>query len=219
MTNASGPDERTFDSHADRTVVGSEGIDSDEFVRAYDATPPWDIGRPQSEFRALVSAGAVKGSVLDVGCGTGENALFYAEQGHPVLGIDTAPKAIEAAREKALARESQAVFELGDALQLDRFGRVFDTVTDCGLFHILSDANRPRYVSSLRSVLPKGGRLFLMTFSEKTPGGRGPRRVTQEEIRVAFAEGWVVREIVEARFENTVPNWEVFAWRSWIDRV
>jgi hypothetical protein len=58
---------------------------------AYRCTPPWDIGRPQKEVAGLVRRGEISGSVLDIGCGTGEHALFFAEEGHEVCGIDSAP--------------------------------------------------------------------------------------------------------------------------------
>ena len=66
----------------------------DFFNSAYRGTPPWDIGHPQKEFVGLVRRGEITGSVLDIGCGTGEHALFFAEEGHEVWGIDSAPLAI-----------------------------------------------------------------------------------------------------------------------------
>jgi cyclopropane fatty-acyl-phospholipid synthase-like methyltransferase len=62
----------------------------DFFNQAYRGSPPWDIGRPQKEFVELVMRGEITGSVLDIGCGTGEHALFFASEGHEVWGIDTA---------------------------------------------------------------------------------------------------------------------------------
>jgi len=75
-------------------------IGMDIFDTVYRDRPPWDIGRPRRAFADL-AAGEVTGSVLDVGCGTGEHALFFAEEGHEVLGIDTASLAIRKAEEKA----------------------------------------------------------------------------------------------------------------------
>ena len=68
------------------------------FESAYEGTPPWDIGRPQPEFVRLEAGGEIRGSVLDVGCGTGENALHMAAKGHDVWGIDGAPTAISTIR-------------------------------------------------------------------------------------------------------------------------
>ena len=73
----------------------------DFFDAAYRGTPPWDIGRPQKEFVELVRRGEITGSVLDIGCGSGEHALFFAQEGYDVWGIDSTPLAIQKAREKA----------------------------------------------------------------------------------------------------------------------
>ena len=63
-------------------VPGEHGSRNETgFDDAYDGTPPWDIGRPQREVVRLAEAGEITGDVLDVGCGTGENSLWLAEQG------------------------------------------------------------------------------------------------------------------------------------------
>ncbi len=64
--------------------------DPDEpgFNHAYGGTPPWDISRPQAECVRLEESGEIRGSVLDVGCGTGEHVLYLARRGHEAWGID-----------------------------------------------------------------------------------------------------------------------------------
>ena len=76
----------------------------DFFEEAYHGIPPWDIGRAQREFVRLEESGEISGAVLDVGCGTGENALFLAARGHDVWGVDSAPSAIAIARRRATSR-------------------------------------------------------------------------------------------------------------------
>ena len=141
--------------------------------------------------------------MLDCGCGTGEHALLLAERGMEVLGVDVAPTAIARARAKAVERKLTAGFAVADATALDRLGRTFATVIDCGLFHVFDDTDRPRYAASLASVLDPGGVLHVLCFSEHTPGDRGPRRVTQAELRATFADGWEVSRIEPARIEVT----------------
>jgi len=171
------------------------------FNEAYRGSPPWDIGRPQAEFVRVANVGGIRGRVLDVGCGTGENAIFFAGLGHEAWGLDAAPLAIEKARTKAVERGARVKFVLGDALHLEELGRRFDTITDCGLFHVFNDEDRRRYVEGLATVLKPGGRLFLLCFSDEEPGTQGPRRVLRKEIEVAFAEGWKVESIEPSRFE------------------
>jgi len=169
------------------------------FESMYTKKPPWDIDKSQPAFIEVVDQ--VKGSVLDAGCGTGENALFFASRGHKVTGIDFLEGPIQQARRKAAERGLRATFLVLDALALKNIPEVFDTAIDSGLFHVFSDEDRRRYVEGLASVLKPGGRLLLLCFSDEEPGIQGPRRVTQHEIREAFADGWDVEEIRPARFE------------------
>src|SRR5689334_2538455 len=117
-------------------------MESSAFEQMYASTPPWEIGRPQQDFVRLAQEGAIIGSVLDVGCGTGENALYLAGLGHEVWGIDYVRVAIERAQQKARERKPNARFQEGNALELERLGRMFDTVIDCGLFHTFDDEQR-----------------------------------------------------------------------------
>jgi SAM-dependent methyltransferase len=171
------------------------------FEKAYDGQAPWDIGEPQPEIVRLTDEGAIRSVVLDVGCGTGENALFLAARGYDVWGIDYIPKAIERARDKAIKRGLGVHFQVGDALKLDVLGRTFDTVIDCGLFHTFSDEERALFVRGLARTVRPGGVAYLLCFSDQEPPGEGPRRVTQEEIRAAFREWWDVESIQETRFK------------------
>jgi SAM-dependent methyltransferase len=169
------------------------------FESMYAGKAPWDIGRPQPVFVEV--ADRVAGDVLDAGCGTGENALFFARRGRPVLGIDYLGGPIEAAQRKAADRGLDAEFITMDALTLGSLDRKFDSVIDSGLFHVFTDADRVRYVAGLAHVTRPGGGLFLLCFSDEEPGNQGPRRVSRGELREAFAAGWGVEEVRPARFE------------------
>src|SRR5947208_10109492 len=186
----------------------------EEFEAMYATTPPWDIGRPQPAFLELAEAGALRGRVLDVGCGTGEHALMAAALGLPATGIDAAPTAIEIAERKAGERGLTARFLVWDALELGSLGEPFDTVLDCGLFHVFDDEDRRRYVDSLRSAIPSGGRYFMLCFSDRQPGDWGPRRVREGEILESFADGWRIDAIEPATMDITIDPNGVRAWRA-----
>jgi cyclopropane fatty-acyl-phospholipid synthase-like methyltransferase len=191
----------------------------DFFDSAYRGKPPWEIGRPQMEFARLVRDGEVTGSVLDIGCGTGENALFFAGEGLEVWGIDATPRAVRKAEEKAMERGLQVQFLVMNALELRGLNRKFDTVTDSGFFHTLADEDRPVYVDNLAAILPTAGRYFMLCFSDLEPGGYGPRRITQSEIRDSFREGWVIRYIRPAVFESNTRAGGSCAWLSSISKT
>ena len=103
------------------------------FDDMYAGVPPWDIGRAQPEVVGIAETGGFAGAVIDVGCGTGENALELSARRFQVLGIDAAPRAIETARAKAIERGLPAEFLVADALWLGSLGRRFQTALDCGV--------------------------------------------------------------------------------------
>jgi len=169
------------------------------FENLYAGQPRWEIGRPQKAI--LGTADRITGSVLDAGCGTGENALFFANRGQKVTGIDFLPEPISIAKQKATERGLAATFLVMDALGLRDLPEVFDTAIDSGLFHVFSDEDRRRYVDGLKSVLKPGGRLFLLCFSDAEPGNQGPRRVSRQEIEETFADGWVIEAMERSEYE------------------
>lgn len=173
--------------------------DRNSFENLYAGQPRWEIGRPQQAILAV--ADQITGSILDSGCGTGEAALFFANQGRKVTGIDFLSEPIRRAKQKSIERGLTASFLVMDALALKELPEVFDNVLDSGLFHVFGNEDRRRYVEGLRSVLKPGGRLFLLCFSDAEPGVQGPRRVSRKEIEDTFAADWVVESVEPTRFE------------------
>jgi 2-polyprenyl-3-methyl-5-hydroxy-6-metoxy-1,4-benzoquinol methylase len=109
----------------------------------HDGPAPWDVGEPQPAIVRVAADGGFAGAVLDAGCGTGDNALHVASLGLSVVGVDVAETALAIAREKADERGLEVEFAAVDALELERLGRRFDTVLDCGLFHTFDADERP----------------------------------------------------------------------------
>src|SRR5215469_17553049 len=116
-------------------------------------------------------------------------------RGHAVTGFDFLEEPIAAARRKAVERSLIVKFLVKDALKLHEWTERFDNVIDSGLFHVFSDTDRIRYVRGLENILNPGARLFLLCFSDATPGMEGPRRVSQSELRHAFADGWEIESL------------------------
>lgn len=179
-----------------------------------DGPAPWDVGEPQPAILRLASEGAFAGAVLDAGCGTGENALHVASLGLRVLGVDVAATALSLAREKAARRGIDADFVLADALHLERLGRVFETVLDCGLFHSFDSDERRDYVASLASVTSPGAAVYVLCFRDVGPDASGPHPVSHEELRAAFTRSgdWSVASVrpdwIRARFAaQGAPAW------------
>jgi SAM-dependent methyltransferase len=189
-----------------------------DFEAMYESTPPWDIGRPQPVFDSLARAGELNGRVLDVGCGTGEHALLAASLGHEAVGIDAAPKAIELAKKKAAERQLRARFVVWDALDLPSLDEQFDTVLDCGLFHVFDDDERIRFVRSLSAVVASAGHYYLLCFSDRQPGDWGPRRITEREIRESFSQNWQIESIEPVVLDITIDPNGAQAWLAKMTR-
>ncbi len=180
---------------------------------------PWDIGRPQPAFVRLAEQGLLSGRVLDSGCGTGEQALLAADHGADATGVDVSGRAIQRAVQKAAERGLRARFEVADALHLGDLGLTFDTIIDCGVFHVFDDANRARYVTSLASVLRPGGYCYLICFSDRQLGNFGPRRVSQDELRAAFRHGWTIASIEAAAFELNQAALGIVSAQAWLAAI
>ncbi len=189
------------------------------FQAMYEGSPPWETGRPQPEIVRLAHEGRIRGRVLDVGCGTGENTIHLASLGYDVLGLDAIAKAVEQARAKAAARRVAARFEVFDALALEGLGETFDTVIDSGLFHVFSNEQRPRFVAGLAAVTRPGGVYHMLCFSEHETREGGPRRINQGVIRDSFADGWRIETISESYFEAPVFPPRARAWLASITRL
>lgn len=179
----------------------------------------WEIGRPQRHFVELVEAGFFQGSVLDVGCGSGDNALRLAEAGFATTGVDAAPSGVALARRKAEERGLDVRFVVGDVLALQTLGQTFDRVLDAGLFHCFSEQDRPALAASLHAALRPGGRYAMLCFSDEQPGTSGPLRITEDVIRRTFAEGWRIDDLTRTRLDVAFDEDGAHAWRALLTRL
>lgn len=157
---------------------------------------PWDIPFPQPEVVALEEAGEIVGRVLDVGCGLGENALFLAERGYEVVGIDASISAVERCQSKARARGLRVDFQVGDVTNLDGIVGHFGAVIDSGLLHCLPRALRRQYLAALHRVCERGARMHLLCFSDAMPEDLPiPDSLSESDVRDLFNDGWEISRL------------------------
>jgi len=180
------------------------------FNRAYEATPSWAIGRPQPVVIRLADAGLAEGDLLDVGCGTGENALELARRGLSVTGIDVAALAVRRAREQAAQQRLVAEFVVMDALRLADLDRTFDTILDVGLYHVLQPAERTAYAASLRGAA-RPGVAAARVLERPQPVRIGPARVSRGEIH-SRSPGWRVESIEPETLDYATRDGHRRAW-------
>jgi SAM-dependent methyltransferase len=142
--------------------------------------PPWDTGVSPPELVDFIERHPA-GKALDLGCGTGTNALTLARSGWEVVGIDFARRAIHAARRKAQQASLKIHFQVGDAAHPDVEGS-FDLVLDIGCFHSLSPKDQVDYAQNLERLLSPNGSYLIYAFFRK-PEESGPG-LLEEDIEV-----------------------------------
>ena len=181
----------------------AESNPSNDWDASYSgAAPPWDIGRPQPAVVQLAEAGAFVGTFLDAGCGTGEHSILAFRATVPNhSGSMFLRGQFEIAQRKATENKVELTFQVHDARHLDTLGYSFDTILDCGLFHVFDELDRSEYVVALHGVLRPGGHLYLMCFSDSQPGDWGPRRIAEDELRAAFGSGWRFDSVARNHFD------------------
>ena len=167
------------------------------------STAAWVIGEPQPAIVEVERAGMIRGTVLDVGCGTGEHTILLTRLGYDVLGVDYAPIAVDQARDNAADKGVDAHFEVADAMNLGD-EPAYDTIVDSALFHIFDDADRPRYVRSLHAACRPGGLVHVLALSD-AGRGFGPQ-VGEATIREAFGDGWSLEALDGTTYRGVVQE-------------
>jgi len=133
-----------------------------------------------------------KGRVLEIGCGTGTNALWLASQGFEVLALDLAPLAVERARAKAAAAPRDAAescsFEVHDFLNGEPPPGSFQLVFDRGCFHVFDDSkDQLTFAARVGKLLANGGHWLSLLGSTEGPAREmGPPRRSAREILQAI---------------------------------
>ncbi|MFL6121380.1 class I SAM-dependent methyltransferase [Actinophytocola sp.] len=157
---------------------------------------PWDIGAPQPVVVRLADEGEFRGAVLDAGCGLGNNAIFLAQRGFQVTGVDGAEAALQKARERAASHGVDVEFVRADVTTFEGVAPRFDTVLDSALYHCLTGEQRTAYAAALHRVTRPGARLHLLCFADAGNDGLDlPMTVSQDDLRTHLSDRWLIRDI------------------------
>jgi SAM-dependent methyltransferase len=165
-------------------------IDSLFYRLAYRVEQPrWDSTQPRPELVELIR-GRPPGRALDLGCGTGANAIYLASQGWETTGIDFAPAAITTSRSRAAAARSTARFVVCDVTRLreaDISGDA-DLVIDIGCYHAIPAGLRDSYVTEVAAVTRPGADLYIAGIGHPPATWRllGAHGISTDDLRRRF---------------------------------
>lgn len=152
---------------------------------------PWERDEVPAQVREVGAERADPRRALDIGCGTGRDAVHLAQRGWIVTGVDAVPRALDAARKRAAAAGVKVKWVQGDVTRLEELGLDggYHLVLDRGCFHGLPDDAREACARGVNALAAAGATLLMFAFS---PGfhGPAPRGISAEEIQKRFGSGW-----------------------------
>jgi SAM-dependent methyltransferase len=179
---------------------------------------PWDTGEVEPYLIEAVQQGLVpRGRALEIGCGTGTNAIWLDKQGYDVVALDLAPLAIERARDKAKAASaSRCEFAVRDFLEDEPMQASFQLVFDRGCFHVFGEKEeQTEFASRVASVLaPDGVWLSLIGSTEGPAREMGPPRRSALEI-VSAIEPYLELATLRAIEFEPIPG-QTAPPRAWL---
>lgn len=193
--------------------------DLEEYDAAYRrSTAPWDSGVPSEELVRVLDAGLLPGrTVLEMGCGTGTNAIELARRGYRVTAIDLAPSAVQQAREKARRDGPRIDFRVGDLLQTG-LGGPYDVLFDRGLYHGIRLVNLTGFLEVLGRVTRPGSRWLCLAGNAKESHGDGPPVVAEDEFRAELEPFFRILQVREFRFTLAYEGLRTLAWSILMER-
>lgn len=185
------------------------------------ARPPWETGRPSTEVQRAVAAHPVRPCrAIELGCGTGQNAAWLAEQGFDVLGVDVSPLAIQRARERPVREGARLRFLAADLLDFWQLGGPYRFFLDHGCYHGLHPLDTDGYLRTLEQVLEPGALGLLLTGNADEPEEEfvGPPVLEEREIRTAFECLFDILALRPFRFDAAASGKRYLGWSCLLRR-
>jgi SAM-dependent methyltransferase len=166
---------------------------------------PWDLGRPSPELvRVLDEESIAPCPAIDLGCGTGTNAIYLASLGFDVTAADISPTAIDRCRMRRATTDVRIRCLQADLLNPpDDIGGPYGFIFDRGCYHVLRLIDVQAYFRTLERITEPGTLGLILTGNAREPMEHGPRPVSEEEFRADWEKLFAVLWMREFRFGAT----------------
>lgn len=159
----------------------------------YLGQPPWDTNITPPEVKDFITTHP-PGKALDLGCGTGTNAITLARNNWQVTGIDFSPNAIYTAKQKARKAQVMVDFRVGDVTKLEGIEGFFDLILDIGCYHSLPLEGMKAYRANVIRLLRVGGSFMLYAFIKERSSDSGSG-VTEADLETFSASLMLVSHV------------------------
>jgi SAM-dependent methyltransferase len=175
--------------------------------RYQEGDTPWDTGLPSSELVRVVQEEKIPPCrAVELGCGTGTNVIWLAQQGFEVTGVDLAPLAVQRAQERAKGAGVKVRIVAADVLNLPDLGAPFQFFFDRGCYHVVRRIDPGRYIQTVARITTPDMIGLILAGNAREPQTPGPPTVSEEEIRREWGEAFEIIWLREFRFDATAGD-------------
>ena len=177
----------------------------DERYKAGKEALPWDSGVQAPELEQYFSTlEKMPDNVLEIGCGTGTNAIWMAQKGCNVIATDLSPSAIDAANEKQKATGTKVEFQVSDIIEKNpvKAGSI-DFVFDRGVFHVMPTESRRVFIERVVEALSENGYWLCLAGNADEHRGeneQGPPQLKLSELVVDAEKLLEIHKVDRASF-------------------
>lgn len=199
--------------------MAAANTDRDWVAKYRNGETPWDSKRPSRELLQVLSETKIPaGRAIELGCGTGTNAIALAKLGWEVTAVDCVPEALEEGRKKEAAAGVEINWIEDDVVDFGADLKSFDFVFDRGCYHCCRRVNLTGYLNTLRNVTHIGSYMLCLCGNPNDQEYGGPPRVPEEKVREEFGTMFDILHLRPFHFEDEGGLQGPLGWSAWMQR-
>jgi len=181
---------------------------------------PWDTGQPSTELQRVIQEEHIKPCrAIELGCGTGTNAVWLAQQGFDISAVDLSPLAIAQAKTRAAAAGVKINFRSADLLDPPDLDGPYDFFFDRGCYHVVRRTDVQRFLETLERITRAGTLGLVLAGNAREPHDPGPPVVQDKEMRAELGQLFDIRRLREFRFDQSDQCGVRFlGWSCFVER-